>query len=169
MEIKKRSEILSDIIAEGKKHKTGWKASIGVDPHIQSQDYYIFHPNVGCYLVKEYEKNPYKRHGYGGKLARNLDDEIINSISDTSGDFGIIEGNMQKILKHMQKGMTAKEILSEGLHGRDLGVRVPILGKAETQKPSFSILRDSFLDKQKPLDHRFQKLLQSDGTYTNYG
>jgi len=61
VQIKSRNVILNDIIKESKKHPKGWNAAIGRDQRLLSNDYYIFNPNVGIYLMKEYQKSPYQR------------------------------------------------------------------------------------------------------------
>ena len=56
MKIKTRNEILNDVIRDGKKHPKDWKAVFGKDNKSLSKDYYIFNPNIGIYLLKEYDK-----------------------------------------------------------------------------------------------------------------
>ncbi|MBU0496587.1 MAG: hypothetical protein KKC68_06540 [Candidatus Thermoplasmatota archaeon] len=168
MNIKSRHQILTDIITDAKKHSSGWKAAIGSDPHIHSKDYYIFHPHVGCYMIKEFEKNPFHRIGVGGKIARHIDEDIHQSISETSGDFGIIQGDMKKLIQSIQQGYDPSQILHEALQGNDRGLSVPVKGKAETHQESFSYLRDCFREKQKPLDRKLEKLLTNEGAYISY-
>jgi len=76
VKIKKRNEILNDVIRDGKKYPKDWKAVFGKDDKNLSRDYYIFNPNTGIYLLKEYEKNPYEIKGIGGKIARHVDEHI---------------------------------------------------------------------------------------------
>ena len=102
MKIKSRNEILKDVIKEGKKHPKDWKAIFGKDEKRFSRDYYIFNPNIGIYLLKEYQKNPYEIKGIGGKIARKVDEDIETKISKYSGDFGIIQGDFTKVLKNIE-------------------------------------------------------------------
>ena len=96
MKNKPRHEILSDIIKDSKKYPNGSKAAFGKDKKLFSNDYYIFNPAVGIYVLKEYQKNPYQVIGVGSKIARHIDDEIENKFDKNRGDFGIIQGNFKK-------------------------------------------------------------------------
>ena len=76
VKIKSRINLLNEIIKDAEKYPKGWKAVIGKDEKRFSNDYYIFNPNIGIYLIKEYQKNPYEVKGLGGKIARHVDDNI---------------------------------------------------------------------------------------------
>ena len=168
MKIKSRTEILDDIINESEKHPKGWKAAFGRDDFLLSDDFYIFNPNSGLYLLKEYRKNPYEIKGIGSKIARNIDDDIEVKIKNQSGNFGIIQGNIQKILKNLENGIKPSKIFEEGIKGNDLGIRIPLKGKAFSSKESFNYIRNSYSDKQKSIDQKFEKLLDKDGVYDSY-
>ena len=64
MKIKSRINLLNDVIKDSEKHPKGWKAVIGRDDKLFSNDYYIYNPNIGIYLLKEYKKNPYETKGF---------------------------------------------------------------------------------------------------------
>ncbi len=168
MQIKSRSEILNDIIKESKIHPKGWKATIGKDQRLLSNDYYISNPNVGVYLMKEYQKNPYHIKGIGSKIARNIDDDIEKKIQNKSSDFGIIQGDIQKIITNIDKGIHPQKIFEEGLKGNDLGIRIPLKGKASSSTDSFSYIRQSYAMKQKKLNTKFEKMMSEDGMYNSY-
>ncbi len=168
MKIKTRNEILTDIIREGKKHPKGWNAAIGHDTKSFSHDYYIFHPNIGIYLLKEYSKNPFEVRGIGSKLARHIDDDIEERLMKTSSDFGIIQGDIHKILANINKGIPPQKILESALHGRDLGVKIPVRGQASTSKDMFHSLNTMFSINQKKLTTSFEKMVSEDGVYTSY-
>jgi len=63
VKIKSRNNLLNDIIKDAEKYPKDWKAVIGKDENRFSNDYYIFNPNTGIYLLKEYQKNPYEIKG----------------------------------------------------------------------------------------------------------
>jgi hypothetical protein len=131
MKIKNRNEVLNDIIRDGKKHPTGWNAVFGRDLKRMSHDYYLFNPDIGIYLLKEYQKNPFQIKGVGGKIARHIDDDIESNITKNMGNFGIIQGDIRKILKNLEKGMHPKKILDAAIKGKkDLGINVPVRGIA---------------------------------------
>jgi len=168
VQIKSRNEILNDIIKDSKKHPKGWKAAIGKDQRTLSNDCYIFNPNVGVYLMKEYQKTPYQIKGIGSKIARNIDDDIEKKTQQKSSDFGIIQGDINKIITNINKGIHPQKIFSEGLKGNDLGIQIPLKGKASSSKDSFSYIKQSYESKQKKLNSKFEKMMNEDDMYTSY-
>lgn len=168
MQIKSRNEILTDIIKDSKKHPKGWMATFGKDHNLLSNDCYIFNPNIGIYLIKEYHKNPYQVKGVGSKIARNIDEDIEKTIRKDSGDFGVVQGDIQKIIRNIDKGIHPQKIFEEGLKGNDLGIKVPVKGKASTSQEAFNCLNTSFSTKQKKLDSKFEKIMNDDGVYDSY-
>lgn len=166
--IKPRKDILSDVIKEATEFPTDWKAVFGKDRNRLSTDYYLFHPDVGLYLLKEYEKNPLERIGVGAKIARYVDEEISKTISTFPGNFGIIQGDFPKILKNIQKGVRPKEIVQAAFKGKDLGVSLPIRGSATTQENTYRSLRNFKSKNQKKIDERFEKLANEQGMYSSY-
>ncbi|MBN2066587.1 MAG: hypothetical protein JW771_07270 [Candidatus Thermoplasmatota archaeon] len=171
MTIKTRNETLHDIIQDAEHHPTGWKALFGKDRECFSHDSYILHPEVGIYLLKEYQKNPFDVHGVGGKIARSVDEDIDRELSNYAGDFGIVQGNLSKILKNVEKGIHPRTIFETALRGKkkDLGIRMPVRGHASTAPLSFTHLHQTLSTKQKKLDAAFEKLATDEGLYTAYG
>ena len=168
MQIKSRNETLTDIIKDSKKHQKGWIATFGRDPMLLSNDYYIANPKVGVYLLKEYQKNPFQIKGIGTKIARNLDEDIEEKIHKKTGDFGIIQGDIQKIIRNIDKGIHPQKIFEEGLKGNDLGIKMPIKGKASSSKDSFTSMQKSYSSKQKKLNEKFEEIMSEDGIYNSY-
>ena len=169
MKIKSRNDILTDIIQESKNNPKGWKAVFGKDNDRFSSDCYICHPDIGIYLIKEYQKNPFNTKGIGTKIARSLDEDIEEKITKKAGDFGIIQGNMKKILRNLNNGMHPQKIFEEGLKGNDLGITIPVKGKASASEDAFTYLHEVFSSKQKKLDKTMEKIVSDDGIYTSYG
>lgn len=168
VKIKSRNEMLNDIIRDSKKYPKGWMAAFGKDKNLFSHDYYIFNPEVGVYLLKEYQKNPFNVKGLGTKIARHIDDDIQEKISEKSGDFGIIQGNIRKIVKNIDRGVDPQKIFEEGLKGKDLGIKMPLKGKASTSIDAFNHLQETFSSKQKRLNSKFEKMASDDGIYSSY-
>jgi hypothetical protein len=168
VKIKPRNDILRDIIRDGKKHPKGWNAAFGKDQSLFSHDCYIFHPNIGIYLLKEYHKNPFEVKGVGLKLARHIDDDIEEQMRKKSGDFGIIQGDIQKILTNINKGVRPEQILTSAIKGDDLGLTIPVQGRASTSEHTFSSLKNNFSHQQKKLEACFEHLVSDDGLYTSY-
>jgi len=169
VKIKLRNEILNDVIKDGKKHPKEWKAVFGKDKTSLSKDCYIFNPNVGIYLLKEYEKNPFEIKGLGGLVARHLDEDVQAEISKYAGDFGIIQGDFKKILKNLKKGIEPKEIFDAAISGKkDLGISLPVRGQASTSKYIFNNIHNNLLIKQKKLDEKFKKIASDEGLYKSY-
>jgi len=168
VDVKPRSKVLEDIIREARKHPDGWKAVLGRDYRRLSSDYYIFHPEVGLYLLKEYGKNPYSLKGVGGKIARHIDEDIITSVSDYSGNFGVIQGDIRKIISNIEKGVTPHKILSAALEGRDLGLSIPLRGEASSEEKNYQYIREILSSKQRKIDREFEKLAADEGLYASY-
>ena len=169
VKIKSRNEILNDVIRDGKKYPKDWKAVFGKDNKRLSNDYYIFNPNVGIYLLKEYEKNPYVIKGIGGKIARSIDEDIESEISKTAGDFGIIQGDFKKIIKNLDKGIKPQKIFNAAFKGKkDLGISMPVRGHASTSKDVFNDIQNNFSTKQKKLDKKIEEMASDDGLYRSY-
>lgn len=168
MKIKSRAEILTDIIRDSEKYPTGWKAAVGQDYQTHSHDYYIFNQHVGCYLLKEYQKNPYQRKGFGSKIARNVDEDIERIISKDVGDFGIIQGDIHRFLRNLDHGHSPQYIFHQAIQGRDFGITIPVRGKAATTHEQFTLLREVFLTKQRSLDQKVIKILANEGIYIGY-
>lgn len=169
MKIKNRNEVLNDVIRDGKKHPKGWKAILGEDRSRFSRDYYILNRETGIYFLKEYEKNPFEIKGIGGKIARRVDDEIEAEISKKSGDFGIIQGDFQKILKNLEKGINPDKIFNEAIKGKkDYGLKIPVRGKASSSKEAFDNIRNNLSDKHKKIDSKVEKMASDDGLYKSY-
>jgi len=169
LKIKSRNETLNDVIRDGKKHPKGWKAVFGKDKERLSRDYYVFNPDIGIYLLKEYNKNPYEVKGVGSKIARHVDDEIESEISKHAGDFGIIEGNFQKVLKNLEKGIHPQKIFDAAIKGKkNYGISMPIKGKASNSKETFSNLHNTLSTRRKKIDSKLEKMASDDGLYESY-
>ena len=170
MKIKDRREILNDIIHDGKKHPRGWKAIFGKDNHRLTRDYYLMNPNSGIYYMKEYDKNPFIVKGIGSKIARKIDDEIENEIAKNKADFGIIQGDFQKIIKNIQRGIKPDNIFNEAIKGKkDLGITIPVRGKASSSKEKFQNLNQVLLNNRKKINSKIEKIANEDGLYNQYG
>ena len=171
MEIKSRRKILNDVIKDAREHPKGWKAVFGEDKERLSRDYYIFNPNIGIYLLKEYQKNPFEVKGIGGKIARHVDEDIESDVSKYAGDFGIIQGDIKKISESIQKGIHPQEIFNAAIKDKDenLGISMPMKGHASTSKDTFTYLNSTLSTKQKKIDSKFEKIASDDGLYTSYG
>ena len=170
MKIKTREETLKDIIRDAKRQPREWKAVFGRDKDLLSRDTYILNNKIGVYLLKEYQKNPFEVRGVGGKIARHIDDDVENKITKYSGDFGIIQGDILRILKNLEKGVQPEKILDAAMKGRGkrFGMNMPVRGQASSSKETFSNISNTLSNKQKKLDNKFEKIASDDGLYKNY-
>ena len=79
-----------------------------------------------------------------------------------------IFGEIQKIIKNIEKGIHPQKIFEEGIKGNDLGITMPIKGKASTSKNTFNYLQQMLASKQKKLNEKFEKIAADDGLYSSY-
>ena len=168
MKIKNRHEILNDIIKDARDYPNNWKAVLGKDHLRKSDDYYLFHPHVGLYHLKEYHKNPYVTKGVGGKIARHVDEDLERSLKSFSNHFGIVQGDIRKIASHLEKGVPPHDIIDATLKGKDMGIHIPLKGKATQQNESFSTLKEQVKPLRKKIDTAFEKMTQKDGLHKGY-
>jgi hypothetical protein len=169
LKIKKRSDILSDIILDGKNHPRGWHAIFGQDNQRLTRDYYLMNPEIGIYYLKEYNKNPFILKGLGSKIARKIDDEIENEIVKNQADFGIIQGDFQKIIKNIQRGIKPDKIFNEAIKGKkDLGLTIPVRGKASSSQEKFKNLNQVLSNNRKKINSKIEEIANKDGLYQSY-
>ena len=170
MKIKTRNEILNDIIVDGKKHPIGWQAIFGRDNQRLTRDYYLMNPEIGIYYMKEYDKNPFIVKGIGSKIARKIDDEIENEIVKNKTNFGIIQGDFQKIIKNIQRGIKPDKIFNEAIKGKkDLGITIPVRGKASSSEEKFKNLNKVLSNNRKKINSKIEEIATEDGLYKPYG
>jgi hypothetical protein len=168
LKIKPRNEILNDVIKDAEKHSNNWKAVFGKDDLRASNDYYLYHPNVGLYLLKEYFKNPYEIKGIGSKIARHIDEDIEKNISDFSSNFGILQGDIRKIASNLKKGIQPDQIINAAITGKDLGLKIPLKGHATSSDKTFSTIKEQIGKTQKKINTKFEELASKDGIYQSY-
>lgn len=169
LKIKNRNDILNDVIREGKKYPKGWNAFFGYDNKRFSRDLYLMNNNSGLYFLKEYDKNPFETIGIGGKIARKIDDDIDINISKNHSKFGIIQGDFQKILTNLEKGINPEKIFNSALSGKkNYGMSIPVRGKASSSIDFIRKLNNNFSDNHKKINNRFEKIADEDGLYRSY-
>jgi hypothetical protein len=168
VKIKPRNRVLTDIITEAKQQPKGWTAAFGHDDEHGSNDYYIFNPQIGIYLLKEYQKNPYEIKGVGAKITRHIDDDILQTLRKTPINFGIIQGNIYKIMRNIESGIHPQKIFEAALHGKDLGINIPLKGHASTSPEAYTQLKNILSSKQKKLNTTLEKMITDDGIYNAY-
>ncbi|MDH7517446.1 MAG: hypothetical protein QHH19_03785 [Candidatus Thermoplasmatota archaeon] len=170
MKIKTRDEILRDIIKDAKKQPREWKAVFGRDKNLLSHDTYILNNKIGVYFLKEYQKNPFEVRGIGGKIARRIDEEIENEITRYTGNFGIIQGDIRRILKSLEKGVKPEKILDAAIKGKGkrFGMSMPVRGVASSSEEIFNNISNTLSTNQKKLNSKFEEIASDDGLYKNY-
>ena len=119
-------------------------------------------------MLKEYNKNPFEVKGVGLKIARHIDDDIEEQMRRKSGDFGIIQGDIRKILGNINRGIPPEQILSSAINGDDLGLTIPVRGRASDSENTFHSIRDAYSRQQKKLETCFEKMISDDRLYSSY-
>lgn len=168
MKLRKRNELLNDILHKGKKHPTGWMASFRKNYHHLSDDYYLHHPKIGLFYLKEFQKNPIKHIGIGGKVARKIDEDVTEELQKNSQRFGIIQGNIRKITHNIKNGISPDEIIQGMIDGEDKGITMPITGKASQSSEPTRKMKDHGKENQKKIERHFQKVAKENGLYDSY-
>ncbi len=168
MTVKPRDELLTDIIRASKAHPRGWHAAFGHDSIRYSQDCYLFHRDIGLYFLKEYQKNPYETLGIGAKLARRIDDDIVDSIEHNPSTFGILQGDISAILAHLHNGVSVKDIIDGAITGHDYGLRMPVSGHASADPRSFDELNHRYRQEKKKLLASYDRLVTDEGRDRSY-
>jgi len=170
VKIKTRDETLKDIIRDAKKQPREWKAVFGRDKDLLSRDTYILNNKIGIYLLKEYQKNPFEVRGIGSKIVRHIDEEIENEVTKYADDFGIIQGDIRRILKNLEKGIQPEKILDAAMKGKGkkFGMNMPVRGQASSSKETFDNISNTLSTKQKKLDKKFERMASDDGLYSSY-
>jgi hypothetical protein len=169
LKIKNRTDILNDVIRDGKKYPDGWNAFFGYDDKRFSRDLYLMNNNSGIYFLKEYDKNPFETIGIGGKIARKIDDDININTPKHHSNFGIIQGDFQKILKNLEKGINPEKILNSALSGKkNYGMSIPVRGKASSSIDFFNKINNIFPNYHRKINSRFEKIAYEDGLYRSY-
>ena len=169
MKIKNRNEVLDDIIHHGKKHPSGWMAAFGKNYHDLCDDYFLHHPQIGLFYIKEYQKNPYQHIGVGGKVARKIDEDVTEELQKQSHHFGIIQGDVRKITENIRRGITPEEIVQGMINGEDKGMRMPVKGKASQSNQQMDKIKDQGKNQQRKINQRFQQIAKDQGLYSSYG
>ena len=171
VKLKSRGELLNDMIADADNYPNNWKAIFGNDNERLSRDFYIFNPDVGIYLLKEYNKNPFEVKGIGGKIARSVDEDIQLDISQFTGDFGILQGDIRKIADNIKKGISPEKIINTAISGKrkNYGISLAMKGHSSASTDKFTKIRETLSNKQKSIDTKLEKMANSDGIYSSYG
>ena len=91
--------------------------------------------------------------------------EIVDRTDALDADPLLVEPGFNRIKHIFRKG---KKILDAALKGRDLGLNMPLQGKATSSRETFAHLKETLSPNQKRLNARFEKMVAEDGLYTSY-
>ncbi|HUS99096.1 MAG TPA: hypothetical protein VMY59_02110, partial [Candidatus Thermoplasmatota archaeon] len=78
------------------------------------------------------------------------------------------QGDIQKIITNINRGIPPEQILTSAVNGGNLGITIPVRGHASTSKDTFHCLKQSFSLQQKKLETCLEKMVSDDGLYTSY-
>ena len=110
--MRKREDILHDIIEKGKKDPKDWKSSLSYDNKLNAMDYTFLHPEHGIYKIKEWQKNPYTVIGIGDHITRKIDDDVFKN---PIGNFGIVRFNPKKIDNLPEEELSLSLLAKKGI------------------------------------------------------
>jgi hypothetical protein len=158
-----REEILREIISKGKEIPKGWKATSRYDTKVHATEYNILHPDVGIYQIKEWQKNPFQIKGVGAKIARRVDDSLIN---EPLGRFGILQYNPRKILGEVTEDLPLKKILQDmASGGQKTGMEMMLTGEMH---PVDKDITKTVQKKQNEINKALIKIQENEGLYDSY-
>lgn len=166
MEVKTREELLRELIARAEENPYGWKAAVRQDPRLFAKEYYIFHPKVGVYELKEYQVNPFETSGVGAQLAPSVPRDLPRLLEQQAGIFAIVEISLAKLREALEETPEGVSLPEAGLHA---GIRIPMQGPVHGAPSSLRFL-DSSLEKERHfVDAEFRKLIDRRGLTRAYG
>jgi len=158
-----REEILLEIISKGKEIPKGWKATSRYDTKLHATEYNILHPEVGIYQIKEWQKNPFHVKGVGAKIARRVDDILIN---EPLGRFGILQYNPGKIFEDAPEDVSLKKLLQDMASGRQkTGMEMMLTGEMH---PVAKDIKKTVQKKQNEINRALIKIQENEGLYDSY-
>ena len=158
-----REEILWEIISKGKEIPKGWKATSRYDTKVHATEYNILHPDVGIYQIKEWQKNPFQIKGVGAKIARRVDDSLIN---EPLGRFGILQYNPRKIFGDVNENLPLKKILQDmASGGQKTGMEMMLTGEMH---PVDKDITKTVQKKQNEINRALIKIQENEGLYDSY-
>ncbi len=156
MTIKDMNELLRDIIQEAKHQPYGWKSIIGHDSLAQAEDICLFHPDVGLYRVKRYQKSPLEFEGVGAKIARRVDDFPIGH---TDSKFEVIQLDMKRLLERVLHSPDPIDALMQA-QSSEVDMDLIMSGPVKRSDPLMSHITDIYPDEDKLLRKKFRKLTE---------
>ena len=158
-----REEILREIISKGREIPEGWKATSRYDTQLHATEYNILHPEVGIYQIKEWQKNPFQVKGVGAKIARRVDDILIN---EPLGKFGILRYNPRKVFGDATEGLPLKKILQDmASGGQKTGIEMMLTGEMH---PATKDITKTVQRKQNEINKGIVKIQEDEGLYASY-
>jgi len=165
VDVKTREELLRDLIARAEEHPNGWKAAVRQDPRLFAREYYIFHPRVGVYELKEYQVNPFEAAGVGAHLASSVPKDLPGSLKQQAGIFAIVEvslARLRKVLEETSEGLSLPEAELRA------GIRIPMQGPVHGASASLRFLDSSLERKRHVVDEEFRRLVDRRGLTIAY-
>lgn len=164
MEIKPRDKVLEEIVEEAKENPRDWRASKIYNSHLNAFEYFFLNPEVGIYHIKQWKKNPYKIKGVGGKIADEVDRDMLNK---SIGKFGVFRFDPKKVSQGLKEGLSMEQIFKrarrgETSHGIDLGLR------GDVQSPDKIYKKYKEESKLNEIDKEFRKLLKRERAFRGY-
>jgi hypothetical protein len=89
MRVRDWQDILESVV-ESDADPGGWRAVGGDRATGIGEDLFVGHPDAGVYQLKTYAKNPFQVEGVGGRVARQIDEDLAPLFPDeNAGRFGV--------------------------------------------------------------------------------
>ncbi len=165
MDLKTREEILRELVARAAEHPHGWKAAVRRDPQFFADEYFIFHPRVGVYELKEFQVSPFETSGVGAQLSPSTPRDLSRRLKTREGLFAIVEMSLARLRKVLEETSEGTPLSQESL---DAAIRIPVRGPAQGIPSSLRFLDSSLEKKRRVVDEEFRRLVERRGLTMAY-
>ncbi|MFP9193460.1 hypothetical protein [Natronosalvus vescus] len=176
MRIRDWQDILEDVV-ERDVDPDGWRAVAGDRARGVGEDMYLAHPRAGVFVLKTYAKNPYEVRGVGGRVARNLDDEIGSylPVEDTPSRFALqsppadeehaesVATRLETVVKtHADAPTRPQDFFEDVMDALESPAFGPMAYDQYDRPDELEGLSETFEDAEKLLDAELDDLIEDD-------
>ncbi len=182
MRVRDWQDLVADVVGTDV-DPAGWRAVAGPRQRGIGEDLYLAHPAVGLYQLKTYAKNPFEVRGLGGKVARQLDDEIGTLLPDRDAgrfavqraprDEGEAEATARRVEEtvkaHAEAPDSADALFSDLMEAIESPAYGPMEYDSYDRPDRLDEFASTFEDAEDLLEAEFEDLVEDDGVNRGFG